>query len=448
MGLHTVRRIADGVIRAAASAQRDGGAGAFSLSGDGIKPCRRFIGRAASAGACAERRGAVMAASVGYEMALDLAALRHLGIGLHSGAPDALSEAVANAWDADAGRVDISIGDATIAVEDDGCGMTVADANERYLRVGYERRRKGGGRTPKKGRPVMGRNGIGKLSPFSMADTVTVHSVRGGERHGFAMRARDMEDSARRGEPYRPEPIGAAPDLESGTRITLSGLRSTVYGAPLRRGLARRFSIIGRGGFEVAVNGDLIGAEDGGYRESLQYAWNFGGNGAGVRHGGPQEFSEEASVVLGGGVVPLRGWIGTAHGPGQLRDADTGESLNRIAVMARGRAVQEDMLGDLAWNGACRGCVVGEIHADFLDADDAEDIIATGRRRIKGDAPRYEALRAAVMGALAAVEQNWNGLRGKTGRDAQGRFQKSTGGTGRWALATSRWRKGSLGGST
>lgn len=144
-----------------------------------------------------------MPASAGYEMALDLAALRHLGIGLHAGAPDALSEAVANAWDADAGRVDISIGGGRIAVEDDGCGMTAADANEKYLRVGYERRNGGGGRTPK-GRPVMGRNGIGKLSPFSMADTVTVHSARGGERHGFAMHVRDMEDSARRGEPYRP----------------------------------------------------------------------------------------------------------------------------------------------------------------------------------------------------------------------------------------------------
>lgn len=209
-GTAPARRIEHGGIGRAVSALRDGGAGTFPLSGNGAKPCGRFIGRAASAGACAGLRGVVMPATDEYKMALDLAALRHLGIGLHGGTPDAMSVAVANAWDADAGRVDISIGGSRIAVEDDGCGMTAADANEKYLRVGCERRKEGGGRTPKKGRLVMGRNGIGKLSPFSIADTVTVHSARGGERHGFEMRARDMEDSARRGAPYRPEPIGAA----------------------------------------------------------------------------------------------------------------------------------------------------------------------------------------------------------------------------------------------
>ena len=358
-----------------------------------------------------------MPATDEYKMALDLVALRHLGIGLHGGVPDVLSEAVANAWDADAGRVDISIGGGRIAVKDDGCGMTVADANEKYLRVGYERRREGGGRTPKKGRLVMGRNGIGNLSPFSIADTVTVHSARGGERHGFVMCVRDMEDSARRGEPYRPEPIDAAPDLESGTRITLSGLRCAIYDAPLRRGLARRFSVIGGCGFEVAVNGDLIGAADRGCREGLQYVWNFGGDGsrgATAGRGDPRVFSE-ASIALGGGTVQLRGWIGTAHRPGQLRDADTGEILNRITVMARGREVQEDMLGDLAMDGMWCRCVVGEIHADFLDTDNEEDIVAAGRRRIRGDAPRYEALRAAVKRTLVAVEQKWNGLRGEDG---------------------------------
>lgn len=353
-----------------------------------------------------------------YKMALDLGTLRHLGIGLYSNVPDALSEAVANAWDADASRVDISSSGDRIVIEDDGCGMTAADANRKYLRVGYERRKEEGGRTPK-GRLVMGRKGIGKLSLFSVADNVTVHSVRGGERHGFAMRVGDMEDSARRSEPYRPEPIGAAPDLEAGTRITLSGLKCAVYGVPLRRRLARRFSVIeGIDGFEVAVNGDGIGVEDRGYHENLQYVWNFGGGckyDAGTALGGPQKFSEEIRVKLNGRDVQLNGWIGTVHRQGQLRDADTGENLNRVAVMVRGKAVQEDMLGDLARSGIHSGYIVGEICADFLDADDEEDIVTTGRQRIEEDAPRYEALAEAVQRALGIIEQKWNGLRGEEG---------------------------------
>ena len=353
-----------------------------------------------------------------YKMTLDLSTLKHLGIGLYSNVPTVLSEAVANAWDADASRVNISTGGGKIVIEDDGCGMTVADANEKYLRVGYEPRKEEGSKT-RKGRPVMGRKGIGKLSLFSIADTVTVHSVRGGERHGFVMRVRDIEDSIKRNEPYRPEPIGAAPGLEAGTRITLSGLEHAVYGAPLKRRLARRFSVIGEiDGFEVAVNGDKIGVEDKGYYENLQYVWGFGGGGrydAGTERGGPQKFSEEIGVKLNGEDVPLSGWMGTVHKPGQLRDADTGENMNRVAVMVRGKAVQEDILGELAQSGVHGGYIVGEIYADFLDADDEEDIVTTSRQRIKEDAPRYEALKEAVRKALGVIEQKWNGLRGEEG---------------------------------
>ena len=91
----------------------------------------------------------------------------------------------------------------------------------------------------------MGSRGMGSLSLFFLADTATVHSARDDERHGFAMRVRDMEESSKRGAPYHPEPIGAAPGLAAGTGITLSGLRRAASGAALRGAIARRFSVIG-----------------------------------------------------------------------------------------------------------------------------------------------------------------------------------------------------------
>jgi len=60
--------------------------------------------------------------------------------------------------------VDISIGEDEIIIEDNGCGMTYDDINDKYLHVGYERRnRPEEAITPKHKRPVMGRKGIGKL---------------------------------------------------------------------------------------------------------------------------------------------------------------------------------------------------------------------------------------------------------------------------------------------
>lgn len=92
---------------------------------------------------------------------------------------------------------------------------------------------------------------------------MTVHSVCDVELHGFTMRVRDMNDSATRGELYRSEPIGATRNLEAWTRITLSGLKRAVYGAPLKRRLARQFNILERSnGSKVAVNGDRVWAKD------------------------------------------------------------------------------------------------------------------------------------------------------------------------------------------
>ena len=127
------------------------------------------------------------APSSDYRMTLSLNVLRHLGINLYSNVPAVLSEVVANAWDADAKTVDIKIDAQTgrITVVDDGLGMDLVDINEKYLTVGYERR-KTEPVTPS-GRGVMGRKGIGKLSLFSIARSVEVHTVKNGEKHGFRM---------------------------------------------------------------------------------------------------------------------------------------------------------------------------------------------------------------------------------------------------------------------
>ena len=42
------------------------------------------------------------------KLAMDLNVLNHLGLNLYSNVPAVLSELIANAWDADASRVDVS----------------------------------------------------------------------------------------------------------------------------------------------------------------------------------------------------------------------------------------------------------------------------------------------------------------------------------------------------
>ena len=352
-----------------------------------------------------------------YSMTVDLSALRHLGIGLYSNVPAVMSEAVANAWDADASRVDIRTADDRITIQDDGCGMTVGDANEKYLRVGYERRKREGSKT-KGGRDAMGRKGIGKLSLFAIADTVTVHSVKDGERHGFAMRVKDIEGATRAEGQYHPEPIEPAADLARGTRITLTDLKHKSYPARLRKRLARRFSVIGEiKGFAVSIDGSEIGVKDRGYCENLQYVWVFGGKRGRIDRetAGARKFREEVEINLNGRSARLRGWMGTVHRAGQLKDAEAGDNMNKVAVMVRGKAAQEDILGEFSEIGVYSGYVVGEVHADFLDDDHGEDVITTGRQRINEDSRGYKALKDAVRRALKIIEQKWNELRDEEG---------------------------------
>lgn len=147
-----------------------------------------------------------------YRMTVDLNVLDHLGINLYSNIAAVLTEAVANAWDADAERVDIEIDSDSKCIEitDDGVGMTVRDMNEKYLRVGYRRRDHDEpyGKVTAKGRPVMGRKGLGKLSLFSIANSIEIQSAKDGERHGLIMSSQGIQESVREDKPYyEPEPI-------------------------------------------------------------------------------------------------------------------------------------------------------------------------------------------------------------------------------------------------
>lgn len=60
----------------------------------------------------------------GYRLAVGLSSLNHLGVNLYNSVPAVVSEAVANAWDADATEVRIDIKSDSVTITDDGHGMT------------------------------------------------------------------------------------------------------------------------------------------------------------------------------------------------------------------------------------------------------------------------------------------------------------------------------------
>lgn len=374
-----------------------------------------------------------------YKMKVSLNVLNHLGINLYSNLPAVLSEAVANSWDADATSVSIEISpDAgTVIISDNGTGMTPQEINDRYLTVGYRRRSdpdNPAGSTTRKGRKVMGRKGIGKLSLFSIAKIIEVHSVAtspiGGGTVAAALRL-NLDDITRRIEregegTYEPDPIPFDAYIpNTGTTIVLKELRKDISrtAAHLRRRLARRFSLT-VGEFEISVNSEVIGPEDRDLAKRARYIWIFG----------PEEYVERVKSLATAaeriqtisrstpGGREVYGWIGSAQTSTDLKpQSDADESMNRIAVLVRGKLAQEDVLESVASGGVFTKYLSGELHADFLDDDSQADIATSSRQGIVEDDPRFEDFKKFATDQIRSIGTEWSKYRAEDGAKAAAR---------------------------
>lgn len=362
-----------------------------------------------------------------YKMTISLNVLNHLGINLYSNIPAVLSEVVANAWDADAKVVDISIESDKISIIDDGCGMNYDDLNDKYLFVGYIRREQPNEAvTPIFHRPVMGRKGIGKLSLFSIADTIEIQSMKEGEKNGFVMSAEkiqeQLKDTENHSGDYHPAPLSEDKITidRQGTLVTIRDLKkgtsTTAYA--LRKRLARRFSIIGADhNFTVNIDGEPVAIEDRDYFHKVQYLWHYGENSEKyvsycrkdtlLQH-------EKRPNEIGENEYEVSGWIGSMARAGLMKD-DLGDNLNKIVIMVRGKLAQEDILEDFVEGGMYTKYLIGELHADFLDTDEGEDSATTSRQEIKKGDPRYVALKDWVLGELKNIQNLWTKLRVEEG---------------------------------
>ncbi|HAX5069945.1 TPA: hypothetical protein JZG34_004489 [Escherichia coli] len=358
-----------------------------------------------------------------YEMLVSLSVLGHLGINLYSNVAAVITETVANAWDADATEVHIKLSPDRITISDNGFGMTIHDMNSKYLTVGYQKRNDKSQLLTPKGRLPMGRKGIGKLSLFSIAKTVTVESIKDGERHGLVMEVPKIEHAIKSGAGrYYPEPLDSAQlSVTKGTLVTLRDLnrsRIPATATALRKKLARRFSVIGSNDFRVFVDDVEVTAKEREDLKHVQFVWDIN---SGV------DFKKECPGLITVTDISsflteshlfnpewsIKGWIGSIKQPSQLNTPEG--NLNSIVVLSRGRLFQENILDDINDGGIYTKYLTGQLEADFLDTDEDEDIATSDRQRVVEDDPRYQYLKSLVKIALRKVASQWSSLREKQG---------------------------------
>src|SRR2546426_1081842 len=132
-----------------------------------------------------------------FTFEISLSVLNHLGRSLYRSFATVLGEAISNSWDADAKNVQIYVNrnKNSFFVRDDGIGMAAEDFQDKFLRIGYSKRRDGKTTSPG-GRPFIGRKGIGKLALLSCADKIAVISkVKDGNWVGGVIDNSKLDDA-------------------------------------------------------------------------------------------------------------------------------------------------------------------------------------------------------------------------------------------------------------
>ncbi len=338
-----------------------------------------------------------------FKMLFDIGTIKHLGIHMYSTLPPVIGELVSNAWDADTEVVEITIpdgplnDDSEIVVYDNGCGMSDEEVRLAYLIVGRDRRKDDDDApTAKYGRAVMGRKGIGKFSAFGIASEIEIETVKEGKTSRFIMNYEELEKYAEKRE-YLMPPLEASGKVKTGTKITLRNInkyRSRSISVPnLRRGLARRFSIIAEEkNFAVSINGKKITLEERDLQRSLdldtdgnKYLWEIN----------DEEIKPETGWTV-------KGWIGALK-----RTDSAGDDIQRgIVIMARGKLVQEPFVFDATVGQQyALSYLVGELHAEFVDA--SEDTIGTTRNCLVWDTDRNSAFKEWGEKKVNKIAREW-----------------------------------------
>lgn len=350
-----------------------------------------------------------------YTVRMSRRTVDKLGVKLYDKVSAVVAELVANGYDADAELVTVRLPLATalatkqkgkivdrghlIEVVDDGHGMTPSEAQKYFLDVGRDRREHDGqgGMSRKKLRPVMGRKGIGKLAPFGICKRIEVQSA-GGERtkDGFLVSHFFLDYDEIVADSDAPLVLDKGPAdrryaPKSGTTIRLHAfqLKRVPDLETFARQMAARF-VFARADFKLVIEDTRTqGKEKPATIKHLDVPLLDGTRLDLADH--PVRFEHEEDGEQQVDLLPVTGWLGLA------KDAYKNEEMAGVRVYARGKivATTRDFEQPAGYTGefTVRSYLVGEVHAEWLDEDDGEDLVRSDRQGIIWDSEYGRALR-------------------------------------------------------
>ena len=314
---------------------------------------------------------------------ISLSVLNHLGRNLYRSFVTVLGEAISNSWDADAENVWIYINkeENSFVIKDDGIGMTSSDFQNKFLKIGYSKRRAGESKSYKI-RPFIGRKGIGKLALLSCSKKISILSKTNNTSYIGGVIDNSGLDKAIIDDLTPDEYQLGLFDKEVFSKYTRDHTHGTIlyfenYNDGVRNSLDHlkkmialyfRFSLFDES-FNIFLNNERITQEHLiELATKTEFLWEINPQGnpfkeelTGIKESKSLEFPD----------ISYRGFIASVQKPRDLQVISADERVS-VDLFVNGRLREKDILKHMPSARVVENYLYGQIHFDDLDADETD----------------------------------------------------------------------------
>mgnify|MGYP002713105771 CR=1 FL=1 len=361
-----------------------------------------------------------------FTFEISLSVLNHLGRNLYRSFMTVLGEAISNAWDADAENVWIYIDreNRTLVIKDDGVGMDEDDFQNKFLKIGYSKRKENIHLTDK-GRPFIGRKGIGKLALLSCAKKITILTRKEGSAYiGGVIDNSDLDDAITNDLTPNEYELGELElsllekyllDSQSGTIIYFENLNEGISNRVeyLRKMIALyfRFALIDDN-FKIFVEDELITLDHlQEFADQTQFLWVIGDI-SDPYLSKLEEIKEKKSIPT---ELNISGFIASVIKPSNLKIRSTDEKVS-VDLFVNGRLREKDILKQIPTTRIVESYLYGQIHFNDFDTDE-KDRFTSSREGIVADDELYRDLLENLRIILSIILDDWDKWRRKHKQD-------------------------------
>lgn len=359
---------------------------------------------------------------------ISLSVLNHLGRNLYRSFITVLGEAISNAWDADANNVWIYIDreNHSFVIKDDGLGMSDDDFQNKFLKIGYSKR-KDGVSVSTSGRPFIGRKGIGKLALLSCAAEISVISKKGDTNYIGGVIANVDLDNAITNDLEAHDYLLKHPQLsvfgeftkahDKGTIIRFDGIHggitNTVDYLKTIIALYFRFSLVDEN-FNIYINDEKITLDNlKPLAEQTQFLWDLND----ITDPYVSEYLTELkeSKLINFEPQSIKGFIASVNKPSGLKIRATDEKVS-VDLFVNGRLREKDILKHIPTTRIVESYLYGQIHFDELDGE--KDSFTSSREGIVADDPNFKKLLNILKtNIIPTILADWDVWRDKHNQD-------------------------------